>query len=105
MMAVELMAPGAVADKLAGLDFDGARESYRVALVETQHTRDSFDMVAVQTWLDERGMHEEAHDELRSHLFGVWRDIPDVKQVRFLRRGHNDVDLGWTTIGPRGGAQ
>jgi len=103
LMAVEMMAPGAVADNLAGRELDGARESYRVALVETQHTREVFDMVSVQAWLEERGVHEGAHDDLRSHLFGVWRDIPDAKQVRFLHRGHNDVDLEWTTPDPRGG--
>ena len=103
MMAVEMMVPGAVADKLADREFDGARESYRVALLETQHTREIFDMVSVQAWLDERGMHEEAHDDLRGQLFGVWRDIPDAKQVRFLQRGHHDVDLDdWHEQGGRG---
>lgn len=101
LLAVEMMVPGAAADKLVERELSGTREAFRVALLETQYDREMYDFIGVDVWLDEHGKRIDAHDHLRSHLLDIWTDIPDARQVQIAESGHHDVHYDWHPPDPR----
>jgi len=104
LLAIELASPGAASEFLEERTLTEPEESFRVALIETQHHRDNGDFMAVVEWLEEhdcwRG--DDTHGDLIRQSLAIWRALPDTRQARIAEAGPNEA-REWSTPDPTDG--